>query len=229
MAENGVALIIGVGPGLGAALGRRFGATGMKVALASRDVGSLAPFLGQVAEAGGAAHAYGADGSDEDAVSRLFDSVEADLGPIDVAIYNPSGRVRASILELSADDIIDSWMVSCFGGFLFGREAAKRMVPRGQGTILFTGATASIKGYANSASFAIGKFGLRALSQSMARELGPKGIHVAHVVIDGGIGENDEDSSLRPDAIAETYYALHAQHRSAWAQEVDVRPWVESF
>ena len=224
-----MALIIGVGPGLGGALARRFGSAGMKVAVASRDVGSLASILDQVSEAGGTAHAYGADGTDEDSVVDLFASVEEDLGPIDAAIYNPSARVRGSILELTADDVINSWNVSCFGGFLFGREAARRMVPRGEGTILFTGATASIKGYSGSATFAMGKFGLRALSQSMARELGPKGIHVAHVIIDGGIGENDEDNRLRPDAIAETYHALHAQHRSAWAQEVDVRPWVEGF
>ncbi len=155
--------------------------------------------------------------------------MERELGAVEVVVFNASGRVRKSILELEAADVERSWRVSCVGGFLVGREAARRMISRGRGSILFTGATASVKGYAHSASFAIGKFGLRALAQSMARELGPEGIHVAHVVIDGGIGENAEDSRLRPDAIAETYYQIHAQPRSVWAHEVDLRPWVESF
>ncbi len=229
MSENGIALIVGVGPGLGAALGRRFAAAGMAVALASRDAGHLSAIAGEVAASGAAAHAYSADATDEGAVEALFDQVERDLGPIAAAVYNASGRVRKSILELTADEIEQSWRSSCLGGFLVGRAAARRMVPRESGTILFTGATASVKGYAGSASFAIGKFGLRALAQSMARELGPKGIHVAHVVIDGGIGEEEGDTRLRPDAIAETYYQLHAQARSAWAHEIDVRPWVEKF
>ena len=229
MSENGIAVIVGVGPGLGAALGRRFARAGMSVALASRDAGHLSSIVGEVASSGGGAHAYSADATDEDAVKKLFDDVESDLGPIDVAIYNASGRARKGILELTTEDVVEAWRGACFGGFLVGREAAGRMVPRERGTILFTGATASVKGYANSAAFAIGKFGLRALAQSMARELGPKGIHVAHVVIDGGIGEHEGDARLRPDAIAETYYQLHAQARSAWAHEVDVRPWVEKF
>jgi len=229
MSENGIALIVGVGPGLGAALGRRFARAGMAVALASRDAGHLSSIVGEVASSGAAAHAYSADATDEGAVETLFEEVERDLGPITVAVYNASGRARKSILELTAEDVAQAWRGACFGGFLVGREAARRMVPRGSGTILFTGATASLKGYAGSAAFAIGKFGLRALAQSMARELGPKGLHVAHVVIDGGIGEDQGDARLRPDAIAETYYQLHAQARSAWAHEVDLRPWVEKF
>ncbi len=242
MTENGVALIVGVGPGLGAALGRRFASAGMKVALASRDAAHLDPIVGQVAASGGAAHAYAADATDEAQVARCFEAVENELGPLDVAVYNASARARKSILELTRGEVEEAWRGACLGGFLVGREAARRMTPRGRGTILFTGATASLKGYAGSAAFAIGKFGLRALAQSMARELGPKGVHVAHVVIDGGIesdslrarypervAELPEDGLLQPDAIAETYYRIHAQARSAWAHEVDLRPWAEKF
>ncbi len=229
MAEQGVVLIVGVGPGLGAALGRRFGRAGHTVALAARNRDKLDAIAGEVAALGRPAHGYGVDATDEDGVIALFDRVEQELGPIEVAIYNASARVRASILDLTAEDVLRSWRVSCLGGFLVGREAAKRMMPRGRGSVLFTGASASVKGYANSAAFGIGKFGLRALAQSMARELGPKGIHVAHFVIDGAIGESAGDERLRPDAIAEAYYQTHAQQRSAWAHEVDLRPWVEKF
>jgi NAD(P)-dependent dehydrogenase (short-subunit alcohol dehydrogenase family) len=179
------------------------------------------------------------DGTDEPAVVNLMNEVEDELGPIGVAIYNASQRVVKSILEMESAEFEGAWRVSCLGAMIVGREAARRMVPRGHGSILFTGATASLRGGNGFAAFAAGKFGLRALAQSMARELGPQGIHVAHFVIDGGIDNErtrerapervDEDGLLSPDAIAEAYYQTHAQHRSAWSQEVDLRPWREKF
>jgi NAD(P)-dependent dehydrogenase (short-subunit alcohol dehydrogenase family) len=229
MADKQSCIVLGVGPGLGAAVARRFAKAGYAVALAARNEGKLGAFADQIAAAGGSARTYGVDGTDEGQVIGLFEQVEAELGPVGVAVFNASGRVRAGIAEIGADEFVEAWKRSCFGGFLLGREAAKRMVPRGEGTILFTGATASVKSYAGSAGFAVGKYGLRALAESMARELQPKGVHVAHFVIDGGIGTDDGDARLTPDAIAETYYQTHAQHRSAWAWEVALRPWVEKF
>ena len=237
MAEREVAVVVGVGPGLGASLARRFARAGMAVAVAARRRERVEPVAAELPGLGGAGRAYGCDAADERQVRALFAAVCGDLGAPDLVVFNASGRVRKSILEIGAAEFEQAWRNACFGGFLVAREAALLMVPRGRGTILFTGATASVKGFAGSAGFAVGKFGLRALAQSMARELGPKGIHVAHVVIDGGIGparrqgeaEPGEDRLLDPDAIAETYYHLHRQHRSAWAQEVDLRPWTESF
>ena len=225
MADGGTALIIGVGPGLGAALGRRFAKAGFAVALASRTKEKVDRIAGEI----GSARGYAVDATDEAAVVGLFDQVEADLGAIEVAVFNASGRVRKSFLDIGAEEFEQAWRQACFGGFLFGREAARQMLPRGRGTILFTGATASVKGFALSAGFAVGKFGLRGMAQSMARELHPEGIHVAHIVIDGGIGKDANDARLDPDAIAETYYQLHAQPRSTWAPEVELRPWVERF
>ena len=228
-----IALIVGVGPGLGAALGRRFAKAGAKVALASRrkePVEEIAKEYG--------AKAYACDATDEQSVLDLYAAVEKDFGAApSIVVYNASGRVRGSILDIAVSDFKEAWDRGCLGGFIVGREAAKRMVPGGRGTILFTGATASVKSYAKSAGFAVGKFGLRALSFAMARDFGPQGIHVAHVIVDGGIhgphhaveGDKPEHHLLEPDAIAETYYQLHAQHRSAWAAEIDVRPWVENF
>ena len=229
MSDSGSAVVVGVGPGLGAALGRRFARAGLTVALAARHEDKLAPFVDEITSAGGQARAFAADATDEAAVVDLLNTVENDLGPLAVAVFNASGRVRKSILEIETPELEQAWRGACLGGFLVGREAARRMVPRGHGTILFTGATASVKGFALSAGFAVGKFGLRALAQSMARELAPQGIHVGHVVIDGGIGRDSGDAMLDPDAIAESYYQLHAQPRSAWAWEIEVRPWVEKF
>ncbi|NQV60461.1 MAG: SDR family NAD(P)-dependent oxidoreductase, partial [Alphaproteobacteria bacterium] len=183
----------------------------------------------EITAAGGAARAYACDATSEDDVIALFQRAEADLGDIDVAIYNASGRARGPIAETTLADFTNSWERCCLGGFLVGREATRRMGPKGAGSILFTGATASMKGFAHSATFAVGKFALRGLAESMARELQPQGVHVAHFNIDGGIGEHAEDAKLRPDAIAETYYQTHAQHRSAWSHSVEVRPWVEKF
>jgi NAD(P)-dependent dehydrogenase (short-subunit alcohol dehydrogenase family) len=231
MSED-IVLIVGVGPGLGAALGRRFAKAGAKVALAARR---LAP-VQEIAKEYGAS-AYACDATDEQSVLDLYAAVERDLGTPTVVVYNASGRVRGSVLDIEVEQFKEAWERGCLGGFIVAREAGRRMVPAGKGTILFTGATASVKSYAQSAGFAVGKFGLRALSFAMARDLGPKGIHVAHVIVDGGIhgphhaveGGKPEHHLLEPDAIAETYYQLHAQHKSAWAAEIDLRPWVEKF
>ena len=226
----GTCIIVGVGPGLGAALARRFAKAGHAVAVAARHGGKLAGVVHEIAAAGGKAKAYACDATSENDVQSLFKAVEGDLGAIDVAIYNASGRARKPVANTSLEEFTDSWERCCLGGFLVGREAARRMGPAGAGSILFTGATASMKGYANSATFAVGKFGLRGLAESMARELQPKGVHVAHFNIDGGIGVDGEgEARLRPDAIAETYFQTHLQHPSAWSHSIEVRPWVEKF
>ncbi|NIA70792.1 SDR family NAD(P)-dependent oxidoreductase [Pelagibius litoralis] len=229
MADQQCCVIVGVGPGLGAAVARRFAAAGYAVALASRNPDRLAPLVAEIAAAGGSARAYRADATDETEVTALFDAAEKDLGPIGVAVFNASGRVRKPIAEIEAQEFIDAWMRGCFGGFLVGREAARRMQPRNAGTILFTGATASVKAFPLSAGFAVAKYGLRALAESMARALQPEGIHVAHFVIDGAIGSDETNARLDPTAIAETYYQTHAQHPSAWSSSVELRPWTENF
>jgi NAD(P)-dependent dehydrogenase (short-subunit alcohol dehydrogenase family) len=219
-----VAVVVGVGPGLGAALARRFAAEGMAVALAARKPDKLKDLANQT---GG--RAYGCDAKAESEVEALFADLERDLGRPQLVVFNAGGFLRKPIAELEAAEVEAVWRSSCLGGFLVGRAAARAMLPAGSGTILFTGATAALRGAAQFAAFAIGKFGLRALAQSMARELGPRGIHVAHVVIDGGIGENAEMSKLQPAHIADVYWHLHRQERSAWAQEIDLRPWTEKF
>jgi NAD(P)-dependent dehydrogenase (short-subunit alcohol dehydrogenase family) len=228
MAEN--ALIVGAGSGLSAALARLFAKDGMKVALAARNTDKL----GALAKETGA-RVFACDASKRADVEALF----AAAGPLDIVVYNPSARARGPIAELDPDQVLNALIVSCYGGFLVGQQAAKRMLAQGHGSILFTGASASVKGYAQSAPFAMGKFGLRGLAQSMARELAPKNIHVAHFVIDGGIRKldtNDQraaqrgpDGTLEPDAIAANYLNVHRQHRSAWTWEVELRPWVENF
>lgn len=224
--ESEIALIVGVGPGLGASLARRCHREGMQVALAARDLDKLVALK---AETG--ARAYPCDASDPGAVERLFAALSRDLGTADLVVYNPSARVRGPLVDLDAEGVREALMVTCYGGFLVGQAAARTMLGRGRGTILFTGASASVKGYARSAPFAMGKFGLRGLVQSMARELAPRNVHVAHFVIDGGIGRGagEADDLLDPDAIAETYLQVHRQHRSAWTWEVELRPWVETF
>lgn len=234
MAKQEVALIVGSGPGLSASLARLFTKEGMKVALAARDVKKLD---GLVKEIDG--RAYPCDASVPQEVERLFESLSNDLGDPDVVVYNASGRVRGPLTELDAEAVRTTIVVTCYGGFLVGQAAAKRMIKAGHGTILFTGASASIKGFANSAAFAMGKMGLSGLVQSMARELQPQNIHVAQVVIDGGIYDpakhperltsRGPDGNLDPDAIAQTYLHLHRQHRSAWASHIELRPWVEKF
>ena len=232
MTTKETALIVGVGRGLSASVARLFARHGMALALAARDVGKLAGLAAETE-----ARAYACDVTRPDDVNGLFAAVADDLGTPDVVVYNPSFRTRGPLIELDPADVETSLMVTCFGGFLVGQAAARLMLERGGGSILFTGASASVKGYANSAPFAMGKFALRGLVQSMARELAPKKIHVAHFVIDGGIGRADDpraagrgpDGLLDPDAIAETYLAIHRQHRSAWTWEVELRPWVETF
>ena len=239
---NGSAVVLGVGPGLGAALVGRFAAGGLAVAAAARRAAEVERIAGACRADGRRIHAYGVDARDEDAVAGPLGRGEAALGPVRPAVYNAASFPRASILDLTADQYRGAWETCCFGGFLFGREAAKRMAPRGTGTILFTGATASLRGGAQFAAFASGKFALRALAQSMARELQPKGLHIAHVVIDGGIDtargraayperfkDLPKDAFLAPEAIAEAYWQLHQQPKSAWSHEIDLRPWVEKF
>ncbi len=226
MSEKPLALIVGAGAGLSASLARLAAAEGMLVLLAARNCDKLSTL---VAEIGG--QAFTCDVADPDSVATLFAEVAA-LGVPDLVVYNPSARTRGPFLDLDAAAVANTIAVTAYGGFLVGQAAARAMVPQGRGTILFTGASASVKGYPQSAPFAMGKFALRGLAQSMARELQPKGIHVGHFVIDGGIGESPAeapDSRLHPDAIAQSYFALYRQPRSAWTWEVELRPWVEKF
>ena len=225
------ALIVGAGRGLSASLARLFAGEGLRVALAARDAEKLAPLC---AETG--AKAFACDTVEPDQVARLFSAVEATIGAPDVVVYNASARARGPVAELVPAEVERAIMVSAFGGFLVAREAAARMVPKGRGAILLTGASASVKGYPLSSAFAMGKFALRGLAQSMARELSPQGIHVGHFVIDGAIRNpgrvepaDRPDSMLDPDAIAATYLNLLNQPRSAWTWEVELRPWVERF
>ena len=227
-----IALIVGAGSGLSASLARLCAKEGMQVGLAARDTGKLAALT---LETG--ARSWSCDSTKADQVRALFFACERELGPPDIVIYNASYRTRGPLIELDPKEVEKTLLVSCFGGFLVGQEAARSMLKRGHGTILFTGASASVKGYPKSAPFAMGKFGLRGLSQSMARELGPQNIHVAHVFIDGAIGRPDEergaargpDGMLHPDAIAANYLHLHRQHRSTWSAEMELRPWQEVF
>jgi NAD(P)-dependent dehydrogenase (short-subunit alcohol dehydrogenase family) len=225
------ALIVGAGSGLSASLARLFAREGLKVALAARNTEKLAPLC---AETG--ARAFACDAVQPDQVGQLFSVVESAIGSPDVVVYNASGRARGSLVELVPAEVERAIMVSAYGGFLVAREAAARMLRQGRGAVLFTGASASVKGYAQSASFAMGKFALRGLAQSMARELAPQGIHVAHFVIDGAIRNpgrvelpDKPDSMLDPNAIAASYWHVLQQPRSAWTWEVELRPWVERF
>jgi NAD(P)-dependent dehydrogenase (short-subunit alcohol dehydrogenase family) len=201
----------------------------MKIALAARTTGDLGPLA---AETGAAT--FAADAADAVAVKKLFVDVAASVGDPYAVVFNPSYRIRGPLIELDPENVAKALIVSAYGGFLVGQEAARRMLPKRDGAILFTGASASVKGYAQSAPFAMGKFALRGLAQSMARELAPQGIHVAHVVVDGGIRaarrpDGGQDQWLDPDAIAESYLYLLQQHRSCWTWEIEVRPWVEKF
>ena len=237
-----VALVAGVGEGLGGAVARRFARGGHPTVLVARSADRLARIAGGIEAAGGRGIAYVADLREESAVAKLFDDVEAEIGPIDVAVFNTGANYRASILDTPADMFEKVWRLGCYAGFLVGREAARHMVPRGQGTIIFTGATASLRGSAQFAAFAAAKGGVRQVAQAMARELGPQGIHVASVIIDGMIDSQrvrerfperaaqlPPDGMLKPDDIAETYWQLHQQPRDAWTFEVDLRPWAERF
>jgi len=225
------ALIVGAGPGISASVARGLAADGLKVGIAARNADKLAPLA---AETG--AETFAVDASQPVAVARLFDDADTRLGEPDVVVYNASARAHGPIAELDPEAVRKAVEISAYGGFLVVRQAARRMIPRGRGAILLTGASASVKGYPHSAAFAMGKFALRGLAQSVARELGPKGIHVAHFVIDGGVRRarrpdpaDRPDSTLDPNAIAQTYLEILRQPRSAWSLEVELRPWVETF
>jgi NAD(P)-dependent dehydrogenase (short-subunit alcohol dehydrogenase family) len=233
MADKETALIVGAGHGLSASLARLFSAEGMNVAIAARNTEKLAVLCTETG-----AKAYNCDAVEPSQVAALFASVRADMGEPNVVVYNASNRARGAIQELDPEAVRTAIEISCFGGFLVAQAAAKQMILRGHGTILLTGASASVKGYPNSSSFAMGKFGLRGLAQSLSRELQPQNIHVAHFVIDGGIlqgnddkrgAERGEDAMLLPDEIAKDYLHAHRQHRSSWTWEIELRPWVEKF
>jgi NAD(P)-dependent dehydrogenase (short-subunit alcohol dehydrogenase family) len=229
--KNKIALIVGAGSGLSASIARSLADAGMKVALAARSVDDLGPLAAKIGAA-----TFTADASDREAVNKLFADLADRLGDAYAVVYNASYRTRGPLVDLDPAEVEKSLAVSAFGGFLVAQEAARRMLPKGAGAIIFTGASASVKGYPHSAPFAMGKFALRGLAQSMARELAPQGIHVAHVVVDGGIrsarrrdAADRPDSMLDPDAIAASYVHLLQQDRSAWTWEIEVRPWVEKF
>jgi NAD(P)-dependent dehydrogenase (short-subunit alcohol dehydrogenase family) len=239
-----VCLVIGAGDGVGSAIARAFAADGMTVCVTRRprNQEQLDRLADSVRTAGGTAHAFGVDAREEQDMVELFARIERDIGPLEVVVFNIGANVRYEIRDTSARVFTKVWEMACFAGFIAGREVAKVMVPRGHGSILFTGATASMRGSAGFAAFAAAKSGLRAVAQSMARELGPHGVHVAHLVIDGAIdgafmrssGADVEallerDAILKPDEIAKSYVWLHKQARSAWTHELDLRPWVERF
>jgi NAD(P)-dependent dehydrogenase (short-subunit alcohol dehydrogenase family) len=223
-----VAVIVGAGQGLSAALTRALTQQGTQVVLAARDVSKLSAL---VADTG--ARAVACDAGKPEEVAALFADVDGSEGVPDLVVFNPSRRVPGPLIDLDPGEVAAALTTSAFGGFLVGQAAARRMLARGSGSILFTGASASVKGYPKSAAFAMGKFALRGLAQSMARELAPQNIHVAHFVIDGGIRKpgslDDDDRTLHGDAIAASYLAVHRQPRSAWTWEMELRPWVEKF
>jgi NAD(P)-dependent dehydrogenase (short-subunit alcohol dehydrogenase family) len=242
MSMEPVALVIGAGDATGGAIARRFARGGFTVCATRRNADKLQPLVERIHAEGGRAHGFASDARQEEDVVALVEKVETQIGPIEVLVFNIGANVRSSILEETARRYFKIWEMACFSGFLNAREVAKRMVARERGTILFTGATASLRGSAGFAAFSGAKHALRALAQSMARELGPRGIHVAHTVIDGGIDTEfirehfperyalkEQDGILNPDHIAEAYWMLHTQPRDAWTHELDLRPWMEKF
>ena len=232
--EMGPAVIIGAGEGLSASLARKLSDRGHKLVLAARNTDKLTELVKQTG-----AIAVSCNASDPDEMAAVFSTVDQIGEPLDIAIYNPSARVRGPVTELDPGSVNDAILITAYGAFLMGQQAARRMEPQGQGSILFTGASAGVKGYPNSSTFAMGKFALRGLAQSMARELHPKGVHIGHFVIDGGIrnpnrpervdAADNPDSMLDPDAIADSYLHFIDQPRSSWAWEIELRPWVEKF
>ena len=237
-----MALVIGAGESTGGAIARRFAREGYTACVTRRSADKLAPLVAGIQAAGGSARAFGSDARREEQVVELVQTIEREVGPIEVCVFNVGGNVRFPIRDTTARVYTKVWEMAALAGFLVAREAARAMVPRGRGTILFTGATASLRGGKGFAAFAGAKHALRALAQSLARELGPEGIHVAHVVVDGAIDTpfirdtfperyklKEKEGILDPEAIAENYWQLHRQPRSAWTHELDLRPWMESW
>jgi len=235
-------IVVGAGDALGGAIAKRFAREGFEAVIIRRHAEQLEPLAEAIRAEGGKAHPFRVDARNEEQMVALFDRVEAEIAPVETCVFNIGANVNFPIAETTSRVFHKVWEMACFSGFLAGREAARRMTPRGRGTIIFTGATASVRGGKGFAAFASAKHGLRALSQSMARELGPQGVHVAHTIIDGAIdtawiAENfparyalkDQDGILDPDHIADAYWMLHAQPRDAWTHELDLRPWMESF
>ena len=242
MSDKRAVLVVGAGDATGGAIARRFAREGLIACVTRRHADKLGPLVAQIEAAGGVAHGFGSDARKEQEVVGLVARIEHDIAPIEVAVFNIGANVRFNVTETTERVYRKVWEMGCYAGFLVGREVAKAMLPRKRGTILFTGATASLRGAAGFAAFAGAKHGLRALAQTLARELGPDGIHVAHVVIDGAIDTafikemfperyalKDKDGILDPGAIAEAYWQLHLQHRSAWTHELDLRPWIERW
>ncbi len=240
--DKKVALIVGAGDATGGAIARRFAREGLITCVTRRSADKLAPLVEAIQAASGQAHGFGSDARREEEVIALVERIEHDIAPIEVLVYNIGANVPSGILDETARKYFKIWEMACLGGFLYGREVAKRMVTRSRGTIIFTGATASLRGSAGFAAFAGAKHALRALAQSMAKELGPRNIHVAHVVVDGAIdtefirtnlpqvyATKDQDGILNPEHIAENYWHLHTQPRDAWTFELDLRPWMEKW
>lgn len=241
MADKSI-IVIGAGDALGGAIAKRFAREGYAAVIVRRHADQLEALAQAIRDEGGEAHPVGLDARKEEDMVALFDRVEAEIAPVQVCVFNIGANVRFPIAETTARVYFKVWEMAAFAGFLAGREAAKRMTPRGHGTILFTGATASVRGAVGFSAFSGAKHALRALAQSMARELGPKGVHVAHTIIDGAIdtqwiAENfperhklkAQDGILNPDHIADAYWGLHSQPRDAWTHELDLRPWMETF
>jgi len=242
MSDKKAILVVGAGDATGGAIARCFAREGYIACVSRRHADKLAPLVAQIEADGGEAHAFGSDARKEDEVIALFAQIEREVAPIEVAVFNIGANVRFPIAETSARVYYKVWEMGCFGGFLVGREAARVMLPRGHGSIFFTGATASMRGGNGFAAFAGAKHALRALAQSMGRELGPKGIHVAQIIVDAAIDtefirENfpqryalkERDGIVAPEAIAESYWQLHRQPRNAWTHEMDLRPWIEPW
>lgn len=242
MSQKKAVLVIGAGDATGGAIAKRFAREGYIACVTRRSADKLAPLVDDIRAAGGEAHGFGSDARKEEEMVALIEQIERDIAPIEVAIFNIGANVRFGITETTARVYFKVWEMACFGGFLMGREVAKRMVPRQRGTIIFTGATASLRGRDGFSAFAGAKHGLRALAQSMARELWPKGIHVAHPIVDGAIDTDfirtnfpdryatkAQGGIVSPESIAEHYWQLHQQPRDAWTHEMDIRPWMEAW
>jgi NAD(P)-dependent dehydrogenase (short-subunit alcohol dehydrogenase family) len=242
MSDKKVVLVIGAGDATGGAIAKRFAREGYVACVTRRSADKLQPLVDEIRAAGGEAHGFASDARKEEEVAALVEGIERDIGPIEAFVFNIGANVPCSILEETARKYFKIWEMACFSAFLTGQAVARRMVTRGRGTILFTGATAGLRGAAHFAAFAGAKHGVRALAQSMARELGPRNIHVAHVVVDGAIdtafirdsfpdiyARKDQDGILDPEHIADNYWFLHAQPRDAWTFELDLRPWMEKW